>query len=59
MFLPGEDEIEVCKETLIERSHKWIDSEEFKKHTTSDASNNDGRLAARVEYVRDKLLGRI
>lgn len=40
-------------------SVEWIDSEEFKKHTTSDASNNDGRLAARVEYVRDKLLGRI
>lgn len=36
----------------------WIDSDEFKDHTTSDASNNEGKLAARVEYVRDKLLGR-
>lgn len=36
----------------------WIDSDEFKEHTTSDASNNEGKLAARVEYVRDKLLGR-
>ncbi len=36
----------------------WINSEEFKYHTTSDASNNEGKLVARVEYVRDKLLGR-
>ena len=35
----------------------WIDSEEFKKLTTSDASNNEGRLKNRVEYVRDQLLG--
>lgn len=35
---------------------KWIDSEEFKKLTTSDASNNQGKLKERVEYVRDKLL---
>lgn len=36
----------------------WLNSEEFKDLTTSDASNNEGKLAARVEYVRDKLLGR-
>lgn len=36
----------------------WIDSDEFKYHTTSDASNNEGKLVARVEYVRDKLLGK-
>lgn len=36
----------------------WLNSDEFKEHTTSDASNNEGKLAARVEYVRDKLLGR-
>lgn len=36
----------------------WLNSEEFKELTTSDASNNEGKLAARVEYVRDKLLGR-
>jgi hypothetical protein len=35
---------------------KWIDSEEFKKLTTSDASNNQGKLKERVEYVRDRLL---
>lgn len=35
----------------------WIDSEEFKFHTTSDASNNQGKLRARIEFVRDCLLG--
>ena len=37
----------------------WIHSPEFKEHTTSDASNNEGKLVARVEYVRDQLLSRI
>lgn len=36
----------------------WLNSDEFKELTTSDASNNEGRLAARVEYVRDMVLGR-
>lgn len=35
---------------------KWLASEEFKKLTTSDASNNQGKLKERVEYVRDRLL---
>lgn len=34
----------------------WLDSEEFKVLTTSDASNNEGKLVARVEYVRDRLI---
>lgn len=34
----------------------WIESNEFKELTTSDASNNPGRLKARIEYVRDQLL---
>lgn len=34
----------------------WLDSEEFKEYTTSDASNNEGKLKARIEYVRDQLL---
>lgn len=37
----------------------WLDSREFKFHTTSDASNNQGRLKARVEFVRDCILGLI
>jgi hypothetical protein len=35
---------------------EWINSEEFKEFTTSDGSNNQGRLKERVEYVRDQLL---
>lgn len=37
----------------------WIESQEFKLHTTSDASNNQGKLKARIEFVRDCLLGKI
>lgn len=35
---------------------KWLDSHEFQQYTTSDGSNNEGRLKQRVEYVRDQLL---
>lgn len=35
----------------------WLDSNEFKKTTTSDASNNPGRLQERVEFVKNSLLG--
>lgn len=34
----------------------WLDSDIFKEYTTSDASNNEGKLKLRVEYVRDQLL---
>lgn len=34
----------------------WLSSPEFKEYTTSDASNNEGKLKLRVEYVRDQLL---
>ncbi|MCH8252867.1 MAG: DUF262 domain-containing protein, partial [Planctomycetes bacterium] len=33
----------------------WLDSEEFKRLTTTHASNSGPRLRARVEYVRDSL----
>lgn len=36
----------------------WLKSEEFKQCTTSDASNNQGKLRGRIEYVRDQLLKR-
>lgn len=35
----------------------WIDSEEFKDHTRSDASNDRLKIIKRIEYVRDHLLG--
>lgn len=37
----------------------WLESKEFKNHTTSDASNNQGKLKGRIEFVRDCLLGTI
>lgn len=37
-------------------SVSWLNSSEFKEHTTTDASNNQGRLRGRIEYVRDQLL---
>jgi hypothetical protein len=34
----------------------WLLSDEFEDHTTSDSSNNPGKLEKRVEFVRDCLL---
>jgi hypothetical protein len=34
----------------------WLSSDEFRIRTTSDASNNQGKLQGRIEYVRDQLL---
>lgn len=36
----------------------WLESEEFKDWTTSDASNNRSNLIGRLEFVRNKLLGK-
>jgi hypothetical protein len=44
------------KSDLSIHSVEWLDSNEFKELTTSDASNNQGELKKRVEFVRDKLL---
>ncbi|MDD2738950.1 MAG: DUF262 domain-containing protein [Methylomonas lenta] len=45
------------KPNLVPNNMAWLDSNEFKKHTTSDASNSKPKVIARIEYVRDKLLG--
>jgi uncharacterized protein with ParB-like and HNH nuclease domain len=37
----------------------WLDSDEFKEYTTTDASNNPGKLKGRIEFVRDCLLNTI
>lgn len=37
---------------------RWLDSDEFIKHTRSDASNSRPKLYNRLHYVRDSLLGR-
>lgn len=36
---------------------QWLDSNEFIKHTRSDASNSRPKLINRIHYVRDNLLG--
>lgn len=41
---------------LVVSDVDWLSSEEFKQLTTSDASNNQGKLRKRIEYVRDQLL---
>ena len=41
------------KEKILE----WIDSDDFRSHVVSDASNSLPRLRGRIEYVRDRLLG--
>jgi len=38
------------------KSVDWLDSIEFKKHTTSDASNSKPKVIGRIEFVRDHLL---
>ena len=35
---------------------KWIESQEFKKWTTSDAANSKNKVVGRIEFVRDCLL---
>jgi len=44
---------------LVPQNLDWLESDEFKLHTTTDASNNQGKLKARIEFVRDCLLGTI
>jgi len=46
------------KPTLKVKSIAWLDSDDFKELTTSDASNSRPKVVKRIEYVRDKLLGK-
>lgn len=41
---------------LVPLSIDWLESEEFKAHTTTHASNSSKRLSGRIEFVRDALL---
>lgn len=36
----------------------WMESDEFKKWTTSDSSNNRTNLRGRIDFVKNKLLGK-
>jgi hypothetical protein len=42
---------------LIPKSTKFLESEEFKKFTDSNASSSRNKVSSRLEYVRDRLLG--
>ncbi len=44
------------KSDLKPSNMDWLNSEQFEQVTTSDSSNNPGRLTARVNFVRDCLL---
>ncbi len=35
----------------------WLESDEFKTHTRSDAANNKSKLIERINYVKNMLLG--
>lgn len=41
---------------LTPKSMEWLDSQEFKKHTTTHSSNSQTRVSGRIEYVRDTLM---
>lgn len=43
--------------TLTINNIKWINSNEFKQWTTSDAANNKSKVIGRIEFVKDCLLG--
>jgi hypothetical protein len=36
----------------------WLETDEFTRHTRSDASNSRPKVVNRIHYVRDNLLGR-
>ncbi len=47
------------KPDLKDPDLKWLESKEFREHTTSDAANNKSKLVGRIEFVRDCLLSKI
>jgi len=42
--------------SLVPASMDWVNSDEFRIHTTTHASNSPIRVSGRIEYVRDMLL---
>src|SRR6185437_9856157 len=50
--------LRIKPDLTVEKPPGWLESNEFKTWTTSDASNNRSNLIGRVEFVRDKLLGK-
>ncbi|MGB3267405.1 MAG: DUF262 domain-containing protein [Microcoleus sp.] len=46
------------KSNLELKSTEWLTSKEFKNCTKSDASSSNNKVVLRIEYVRDRLLGK-
>ena len=44
---------------LIPTSLDWLNSGEFKQLTGGDASSSKVKVVKRIEYVRDKLTGKL
>ncbi|MBD1886526.1 DUF262 domain-containing protein [Microcoleus vaginatus] len=42
---------------LEPKSTEWLNSQQFKDFTKSDASSSKNKVVSRIEYVRDRLLG--
>ena len=42
--------------TLVPTSMDWLDSAEFRSHTTTHASNSPARVSGRIQYVKERLL---
>lgn len=47
------------KPDLVPVSMEWLKSDEFKRHTTTHASNSPARVSGRLQYVKNCLLERI
>ncbi len=47
------------KPNLTVTNVDWLESEEFKHHTRSDAANNKSKLEGRINFVMNKLLGKV
>lgn len=46
------------RSNLVPNSTTWIDSKEFKEYTKSTASSSRNKVVLRIEYVRNRLLGK-
>ena len=50
--------LNIKSDLIPEPVENWLNSNDFNKHTKSDAANNRLKVIGRFEYVRDKLLGK-
>ena len=44
------------KSDLVPASMDWLNSDDFKRHTTTHASNSSARVTGRILYVKEQLL---